>query len=834
MPILTSSLSTNKQIQFKLKYNKQQICFQFEIRNKYVFAKTKTRMKFKLISILLFLIISFNISAQTSFKQNIRGTVYDKNSRTPLTGVNIVLLNTNPLIGTTTNDRGEFKITDITVGKYNISFSFIGYHTVTMQNVQLNSGKELVIKVELEEKVIETGEVVVKANIRKDQPLNKLAGVSARSFTVEETERFAGTWFDPARMVCNYAGVMSAGDQRNDIIIRGNSPTGVLYRLDGINIPNPSHFGTLGTTGGPISILNNNLLDNSDFLTGAFPAEYGNAFAGVFDLHMRSGNNEKREYLAQAGLNGFELGAEGPFKKNYRGSYLVSYRYSTLEIFRALGISFGISTTPQYQDLSFKTDIPTNTLGNFTVFGVGGTSYTEILAKEQNPSDWTFGHPNVDIRFGTKMGVIGLSHNFFVNAAKSNSGRFTTAVAISGSGTNIKADSAFSYKPSFLYYGNKSYEIKYTFSEQYSKKFDSKNFFNTGATIDLISATYADSLLTPLLQFKMQTDTKGKNVALIQSYAQWQHKFSEKYILNTGVHYQQFTLNNDFAIEPRINFKWKINDAHSLSAGAGVHSQLQPMLFYFTETHLPDNTYIQTNKNLKFTQSNQAVLGYDFLITQNLRLKLETYYQYLQHIPIETKKSTFSILNYGSEFYQSSVDSLKNNGTGKNYGVELTFEHFLTNNYYYLITASLFDSRYTASDGVERNSIFNGTYVLNALGGYKIKLGEYNSLSLDAKVVSAGGKRYIPIDTALSKLASAAVYDTKHAYENRYPDYFRIDVRASFKFNFSKYNMEAGIDVQNITGHRNILLESYNVKKNRVDYDYQLGLFYIFLVRFQF
>lgn len=142
-----------------------------------------------------------------------------------------------------------------------------------------------------------------------------MATVSARSFTVEETSRYAGSLNDPSRMAANYAGVSSTSDARNDIIIRGNSPLGVLWRLNGMEIPNPNHFGSLGTTGGPVSILNNNLLDKSDFLTGAFPAEYGNALAGVFDLQMRSGNNEKTEFLGQVGFNGFELGAEGPIGK---------------------------------------------------------------------------------------------------------------------------------------------------------------------------------------------------------------------------------------------------------------------------------------------------------------------------------------------------------------------------------------------------------------------------------------------------------------------------------------------------------------------------------------
>ncbi|HBX52765.1 MAG: hypothetical protein A2275_08925 [Bacteroidetes bacterium RIFOXYA12_FULL_35_11] len=519
-----------------------------------------------------FFLIFFNLYAQDVFRQTIRGQVLDKNSQQPLAGVNVVLLNTNPLTGTTTDENGFYKLQNIPVGKFNISYSFIGYHTVVLPNVALSSAKEMLLKIEMEEQVVMTGEVVVKSGNRKDQPLNKMAGVSARSFTVEETERFAGTWFDPARMACNYAGVMAAGDQQNDIIIRGNSPMGVLYRLDGVNIPNPSHFGTLGTTGGPISILNNNLLDNSDFFTGALPAEYGNALAGVFDLQMRSGNNEKREYTAQAGLNGFELAAEGPFAKEYKRSYLFSYRYSTLDFFRVLGISFGISATPQYQDLSYKLNFPLGKKGTISVFGVGGISYTEIIAKEQRLDGWTFGHANTNIRFGTAMGSTGISHSVFLKPENTNSGRFVSSIAVSGSETSIKADFAFKEKAGFQYYGNKSHEIKLSLPEQYSKKINAKNFISAGLSSDIISAYYADSIMIPEHVFIKQTDTRGKNAALIQSYMQAQHKINDKHILNTGAHFQYFTLNGDYAVEPRINYKWKINSLHSISLGFGSHS----------------------------------------------------------------------------------------------------------------------------------------------------------------------------------------------------------------------------------------------------------------------
>jgi len=277
--------------------------------------------------ILFILSISFSNSfAQNNYTQTIRGTVIDKSSQSPLIGASIILMNSDPLIGTITDIDGKFRLENIPVGRQGITISYLGYNTIALPGLNLTSGKELVLTIELEENITSLSKVVITAEQRKDIAINEMATVSARSFTVEETERYAGSLGDPSRMVSNFAGVSMTNDSRNDIIIRGNSPSGLLWRLDGIEIPNPNHFGAFGTTGGPVSMLNNNLLTNSDFITSAFPAEYGNAMSGVFDLKMRHGNNEKREYVGQIGFNGFELGAEGPFKKGSRASYLANYR----------------------------------------------------------------------------------------------------------------------------------------------------------------------------------------------------------------------------------------------------------------------------------------------------------------------------------------------------------------------------------------------------------------------------------------------------------------------------------------------------------------------------
>ncbi|MEO0333753.1 MAG: carboxypeptidase-like regulatory domain-containing protein [Bacteroidota bacterium] len=252
-----------------------------------------------------------SLYAQNPATQTIRGQIVDTQSDFPLTGVNVIVLGTDPMIGTSTDTEGYYTLEKVPIGRQVLQVSFIGYTARTIPNVMVTSGKQVVLDVSLEESVLMADEIVITAESDKTATNNELATVSSRSFNLEETGRYAGSRNDPARMAVNFAGVAANNDDRNDIIIRGNSPSGLLWRLEGINIPNPSHYGSLSSTGGPVSMLNYNVLDKSDFLTGAFPAEYGNALAGVFDLQLRRGNTEKRDFLGQVGFNGFEFGVEG-------------------------------------------------------------------------------------------------------------------------------------------------------------------------------------------------------------------------------------------------------------------------------------------------------------------------------------------------------------------------------------------------------------------------------------------------------------------------------------------------------------------------------------------
>jgi len=776
--------------------------------------------------LILICFLFFQLGYSQELTQTIRGTVIDKQTQSPLPGAVISILNSEPLKATTTDENGKFRFDNIPLGRKQLKISLISYKEKS-QTVVLTTGKETVLNIELEESAVQGQEVVVSAEIDKTKTNNKMATVSSRVFSTEEAGRYAGSRGDPARMAANFAGVSGANDSRNDIIIRGNSPLGVLWRLNGLDIPNPNHFGSMGSSGGPISILNNNTLDNSDFMSGAFPADYGNATAGVFDLKMRSGNNEKYEFLGMVGFNGFELGAEGPFsKKKKNGSFMVNYRYSTLSIFKYIGLDFGTgSAVPQYQDLTFKVDLPTKKAGKFSVWGIGGLSYAELLQSQQSKDNNLYGYSGRNMFFRSNVGAGGISHTYLINS----SSYIKTNIGVSGQYNLITADRVdTSTKPETVRpeYRNISYTTRYSANTTYNKKFNSKNFVNAGVYADLYNTSFCDSIDSYGTGFVTLRNYNGQT-ALLRGFIQWKHHFSEKLSLNTGFSYQYLLLNNSQSPEPRLGLKYEINKKQSLSFGAGIHSQVQPLYVYFATANLGGGVVKETNRNLDFTKAAHAVLAYDINLFNSVRIKTEVYYQYLYSVPVKVRKDYFSTVNLGADFNSPNVDSLVNNGTGENYGFELTLEKFYSKGYYFLVTASLFESKYTGSDGVYRNSAFNGNYVFNALAGKEFKIKEKHILAIDAKVTYAGGKRYVPIDLAASIAYKDEVRDGTKAYIPQYNPYFRIDIKPSYKLNTKRFTHEISVDIQNITKHNNIFQQQYDLNTQTIKTDYQLKFFVI-------
>lgn len=792
----------------------------------------------RLLSI-YFVFLPAILSAQ-QFTQVIRGQVVDKQSQFSLPGATVVVANTDPVIGTTTDADGRFRLEGVPVGRQTIQVTFIGYEPAVLGNVNVTSSKEVILKVAISESVTKMKEVVIVAEQNKEKPLNEMASVSARTFSIEESQRFAGARNDVARMASNFAGVSTPNDATNDIVIRGNSPNGLLWRLEGVDIPNPNHFGDGSASGGPVSMLNNNVLDNSDFLTAAFPAEYGNALSGVFDLRMRSGNNQKHEFLGQIGFNGVELGAEGPISRKNGSSYLINYRYSTLAFFDALGINLGTGVAvPQYQDLTFKLNFPTRKAGVFSVFGLAGTSFIDFVKSDVDSADVAddfYADRNRDVVVDTRQAVAGINHTYFWDS-KTYSRLTLSASAIQN---ELDVDSIIpGIREPFDYFNQDFRRYKLSAAFFVNRKISARHTVKAGFFATQNSFDFVDSLYKrESARFRTLTDEQGATF-LWQPYAEWQWRPAGNITVNTGLHTAYLALTDEVSVEPRFGIRWQAFSRHTFSFGYGLHSQVAPLDAYYQRVTLADGSQIRPNQDLQMSKSHHLVVGYDWNIGRNFRLKAEGYYQHIFDAVVEQNPSSYSILNAGS-FTNDRPDSLTNGGYGYNTGIELTLEKFITNGVYFLGTISIFESQYKGSDDVWRNTAFNGNYVVNALGGKEFELfsgkekKQKHFLTVDSKITWAGGNWYTPVDLEKSLITRQNEFLEDQAFSQRLPDYFRLDFRLAWRSVGKKVTSEYALDIQNITNRQNVFSKSFNPDTGEVETVYQLGLFPVVQYRIMF
>lgn len=781
--------------------------------------------------LLFLLFVSQTLFAQNN-KQNIRGVVTDKLTLTPLLGANVQLVN-DLKIGAITDENGYFVLPNVRPDRYELKISSVGYKTVMVPNIVVISGKETILDITMEEKVLLLDKVDVTAN-HKDNTINDLATISTRTFSTEEVNRYAGGRSDPARLAANFAGVSTPDDSRNDIVIRGNSPVGVLWRIEGMNVQNPNHFATVGTTGGAVSALNTNMLKSSDFFTSAFPAEYGNATSGVFDIGFRNGNSQKREITLQSGvITGLEATTEGPINKDNGSSYLWGYRYSLAGIAQGMGINIGTTSTPSYQDLSYKIHSGNTPYGIFTLFGILAAS--SIRIEDSKPDANTLYGNGDKTDYASKIGIAGLKHFLQINRSSFLS---------SSIGLNYSKSDQTLYRTDRRTHISDINEVTnvgktgLNFITNYNSKINSRLFIKVGAQAEWIKLDLYSKTKRDQPDWKQIWDYSSYTT-LAQAYAHAKYCMAKKITLNVGVHAQQFFLNNSYSIEPRFGLKYDINDQSSFNIGYGLHSQMQPINVYFLQTQNANGSYSYNNKELGFTKSRHFVAGYDLRPLDDWRLKAEVYYQSLYNVPVNTFSSSYSMLNTGASFKTDLEDHLVNKGTGSNYGIELTIEKFFSNGYYGLFTTSLYDSKYTASDGVERNTAFNGKYVLNGLVGKEWRIGEekINRITTDFKITRAGGRYYTPIDLPASQLTGVEqLKGDVYAFSNRYAAYFRMDFKIGYTLNSSssKLSHSFSLDLQNITNNKNVFSQNYDRGRQSINTTYQLGFFPNLTYKLQF
>lgn len=768
--------------------------------------------------------------------QTFRGTVFEQETLTPLIGANVMVENTN--LGTSTDLEGQFAIPEVPTGRHNIVVTYLGYEPVYMANILITTGKELVLDIAMTESLISIDEIVVRANDEKSVALNEMAIASARSFSVEETGRYASSLFDPARMAMNFAGVSTTGgtsDLFNEIIVRGNSPRGILWRLEGIEIPNPNHFGGLGNSGGGISMLSSNLISSSDFYTGAFPAEFGNALSGAFDLNLRKGNNQKREHAVMLGILGTEISTEGPLGQPGDGSYLFNFRYSTLGILKQIGLNPVGDVLPEYGDLSFNISLPKSKLGTFNLFGLAGKNraYFDV---EPDSTQWVESDDDYGFNERQTVGTIGLSHKLLLDDK-----RYIHTVLAASMDQNSNDD--YHLDPSREYQKIKEFENRfnnqvYRISSTYNHKVNARNSFKAGIIgsfhqFDFYARDYnenGENFITYLQDTGSATQ--------FNSFIQWKNRMNEKWTATAGLHYNYSGLTNKSSLEPRIAVRWQATGKQSLHMALGLHSKPEHPVFHFVESKNPQDPVRQPNRNLDYIKAFHAVLGYDYSIRKDLRIKTEIYYQHLYDVAIEKDpNSVESILNTLDvwDILEGNTETITD-GLGRNYGIDLTLEKNFSQGYYFLLSGSLFDSKFRNAGGRWYNTRFNSQYQLNILSGKEFVSGKNKNriFGLNGKMVLNGGNRVTPIDLAASADRGYTVRDKQQFLAESVGKYYRFDAGVSYKIIRKNTTHAIMLDIQNITNHLNHLSNYYIPSTGEIGYDDHTGLFPVLNYRIEF
>lgn len=781
--------------------------------------------------------ILFGLSISAQSTQNIRGVIQDSESLTTLPGATIIVKGSDPLVGTSSDVDGHFMLPDLPLGRISIVVQMVGYEDAHYDQLLLSSGKELFLEVPLNSSFTQLNEVVIKANNDNGKVLNEMATISARSFSVEETQRYAASAFDPGRMASSFAGVSNSGDNmQNMLSVRGNSPRGILWRLEGVEIPNPNHFGDLGSSGGGISMMSSSTLGTSDFYTGAFPSEFGSATSGVFDINFRNGNSEVREHSVMIGALGIEAATEGYFSKDSKASYLVNYRYSTLGALSTVYQPLG-DIAPVYQDLSFKVNLPETAIGSLSFFGLGGNSYIDVEADTDtvgvDPDDLE----DESFRTSQTMGVIGLKHVLKLNSSM----YLKTSMAMSVN----RYEDEFYEQDSLDIHVDRLYELsdfrddQFTVHSMLNYKRDSRNTFRVGVigTSKKFAFNYDlrdDDVWTNYLN-------DSGSASQFEQYAQWKHRLTERLTGHLGYHFTYLPFNETSSLEPRMALAYKTSEKSKLSLAMGLHSRPEHISTYYMDPIDAGELDRGENPNLdlEIPKSVHVVLGYETVLGKNIRTSIEAYYQYQYDLPVEgLVGSSFATQNAEGIWDILDADNLVSDGKGRNYGVDLSLAHPFQDGLYVMLNSSVFSSEYSTYDGDWFNTRFNTDYVVNLLGGKEFELrerkGKKRFFGVNGKLTSTGGLRESPIDQEASMLLDETVRIYDRTYANHAGAYLRLDLGISYKVNRPRATHTLMLDIQNVSNRENIYGRYYDSDDNPIETLYQTGLFPFINYRIEF
>ncbi|MEL6534639.1 MAG: TonB-dependent receptor [Bacteroidota bacterium] len=733
--------------------------------------------------------------------QALRGEVIDASTQAPLIGATVRILDTDPLKGGTSDVNGRYLITDIPVGRYDVEISYIGYTTQVENGVIITSGQATLLNISLTENRFELEEVTITSSQRA--VMNESALLSARSFRVEELGRIPGGVDDPARMARKFPGVVpNASILANSINVRGNSSRAVMWRIGDVDIYNPSHFAVLGGSGGSITILSQRLLSNTDFYTGAFPADYGNTLGGVFDVTFRNGNMEERAHSAQISLVGIDFATEGPIGKKGRTSYLANYRYSTTSLVNQF---LPQNFIPAYQDLSFKIHHQLENGAQIDFFGLGGKSVSRRDAFVDTTQNSSAANSGFGFLTENLTGTVGttylqpLSKNTYLKASLVGTGMHVYQRIWYADPEDLSLDTTR--------LGN-DLEARVAFSGFINHRFSPQHTHRTGIIVNgLYSRVYYDD--EPTIDFiegtrgPLDTLRIGDGYsALVQAYSRSQFYINQNWQINAGLHLMYFAYTGEVSVEPRFSTRWQLRPDHSLSFAYGLHSQVEPFFTYISRQPI-GGELVALNPDLRFNKAHHFNLAWHHQSNKNLRLGVELYYQHQYNlvVGVDVPVSRVAANNWRFEAWD-----LNNGGTGRNYGIEASIERSFSQGYYFLANTSLFDATYVANDGVRRNSQFNSRYIINAVGGREWQVGQKkgkkNFFGANIAVTYGGPQYFTTIDVPFFEATRGWQLDYANPNLGIQQALLLVDLGINYKVNRPRFNSEFTVQVYNALNQR--------------------------------
>ncbi|MCD6347762.1 MAG: TonB-dependent receptor [Bacteroidales bacterium] len=783
------------------------------------------------------LLCFFTVYSQNT--QTIRGTVIDKFTKAPLIGATVYVSNTSPMIGSITDATGHYTLKKVPLGRAKVHCTYVGYDAYSSENFIVTSAKEIILNIELIEGIQIRG-VQISAVRDINEPLNELAYVSARSFSVEETERVPVALNDVSKMAQSYPGTQQGRlDIENDIIVRGNTSFGMIWRLEGLDVPAPNHFARPGTSGGGISILSAQLMSRSDFYTGGMPAEFGNTISAAFDIRLKNGNTEKYENRFRLNLIGIDYAMEGPIKKD-RSSFIFNARYSMLGVINRLGFHpAGENAFDEFYDFSFNLffDNPEKN-SRWNVFGMAGNSleiynpYYPAAERDFN----TYWHWEY-VTFASKMATVGA---IYTKTHDSNTfSKF--AVATTSSFIDRTNDTLNFQDVPYRYREDHTNENRLYATYVFSKRFSPMFRMKAGVIGNLIHYNFFQMLLprrTSVDAWASRfwgTEAQGKGITeTAQAYAQGIYNVSEKLTVSGGFHFLSLLENMTASIDPRLSAKYQINRNHRISLALGKYSQHLPLpaFSYVKIDSLPDGSVNESypNKNLKMLYSNHAILSYQYSTDNLLKVQAEVYLQDLHNVPVSPdKESMYCFMNTNSEF---PVFTVVSEGRGLNYGIDLAIEKMTAKSFYFLVTGSLFAAKYKPLDDQWYYNRYSSLFVSAFTAGKEIDFSQGRVLQFGARLILNGGYRYTTLDETLSAEKGYFVGEDGAYNQSRMPAYWRIDTRVAYRFSRPKWAMNISLDIQNVTNHRNANGVWYNGNLNEIAYHYHPGNALIPMINF--